>query len=416
MGMAQEWRAGWKVVLAAAMGAGLGTTPIYSFGAFIPPLTAEFGWSRAEIATAISISAMTTGLASPFIGRMIDRWGARRWALTSAIFLCAAFASLSLVNGSVSHFLTIWMFVALGTAASSPLVWTIAVATRFDRSRGFALSLALCGTNLAGVLAAPLVTGLTQHFGWRTAYTGLALYMFLSTVPLAVMFFYDAGDLERWRHSTSSRASKAHTTGHSTDRDGMNLRQAVSDPTFWIIAISFLLGGGAIVGLIVHLIPILIERGLRPMQAAGAASLMSLAAVLGRVSAGFLLDRVFAPRLMLIAFIPPILACLDLLFLPATAIGGFVAAGFVGLALGAEANMISYLTARYFGFRSYGLVYGVLFGVFSIGSALLPPLLGEIFQRTGSYHLALFGVTACYFTSAAVLQFCGPYPAWKEAS
>ena len=79
MGMAQEWRAGWKVVLAAAMGAGLGTTPIYSFGAFIPPLTAEFGWSRAEIATAISISAMTTGLASPFIGRMIDRWGARRW-------------------------------------------------------------------------------------------------------------------------------------------------------------------------------------------------------------------------------------------------------------------------------------------------------------------------------------------------
>ena len=411
--ISQEWRNGWLVVLTSVMGMGVIAAPAYSLGAFMVPFTAEFGWTHAQIAGAISVTSLISGAISPLSGHIVDRWGARKLALAGVIITCAAVTGFSRLQGSILAYWVLWALGAFGVGLASPVVWTMAVATRFKQSRGLALSVVLCGTSLAGVLAPPLVMLLILHFGWRVAYLGLALYMFISAFPLTVAFFYDARDLDNRAPATElSRNSSTPTRS----LEGLTLGKAAKTATFWLMAVSFFLAAVAILGVLVNLIPLLTSKGLPPMFAASAASALSASALIGRVGGGFFMDRVFAPRIAAFAFTLPILACAGLLLFEIDVLGGFIVAIMFGLALGAEVNMLSYLTSRYFGLRSYGVIYGAMYAIFSIGQALGPPLIGKMAQISGDYRDALVLLAVCYFLSAALLQLCGHYPDWSGPS
>ena len=413
MRAAKEWREGWLLVLAAMAGTGLSTSPTYAIGVFIAPLHAAFGWTRAELAAAVSITTIISSLLAPLVGRLIDRWGARRVALIGTAFFCTAFASLSMVTESIFSFQGLSVVIAMGMMLCSPLVWSIAVATRFAANRGLALSLTLTGSNIAGAIVPPLATALIQDLGWRMAYIALAGGLFLYTFPLAAAFFYDSGDIRR-KHDKSVGAAAADAAFRARAQDGLSLREAMKTATFWLMAISFPIGGGAMVSMVVHYVPLLMDRGLSPMGAASGASMMSIGAVVGRVSAGFFLDRVFAPRIAAIVFTPAILGCIGLVLLPTNFPEALIFALLFGLALGAEGNLISYLASRYFGFKSFGLVYGVQFGLFATGCGLMPILIGKLYQIGGNYQVALIFLASCYFLSATLLQFCGRYPVWRN--
>jgi MFS family permease len=409
MRLEKEWRNGWGVILACGMGVGMGSMAAYSLGAFMAPLQSEFGWSRAQVAIALSISSTLSGLTGPFVGFFVDRIGARKIALIGTIFVCAAFAGLSATTASIESYWAHWGLVALGFCVASPVVWTKGVVTRFTAKQGLALSLALCGSNLAGVLAPLLAIALVLHFGWRNAYLGLAAYMLLSTFPAAYAFFYDANDLAKER---SQATDASFTPVPPQVHAGLSLSQAARTAGFWLIAVSFLLAGGAIVSLLVHLIPMLEDRGLTPLVSASAASSMSVAAIVGRIGAGYCLDRVFAPRISAVSFALPTIACIGLVLMPANTVWSFISAIFFGFALGAEYNLVAYISSRYFGLKSFGVIYGVMFGIFSLGQAILPPLIGKIYDVHGSYTIALIVIGTAFFCSAALLQFLKPYPDW----
>jgi MFS family permease len=91
----------------------------------------------------------------------------------------------------------------------------------------------------------------------------------------------------------------------------------------------------------------------------------------------------------------------------------FASGALIGLALGAEYNLMSYLSARYFGFKRYGVIYGAIFGSFCLGQAVSPPVVGKIYAATGSYRVALMILAVCFLVSAVLLQLCGSYPDWK---
>jgi MFS family permease len=403
----QEWRQGWTVVISAAAGVGMAASTVYSLGALMGPLIAEFGWTRTQVTMAVSVSSVVAAASAPIVGLLIDKWGARRLALWGTVLTCSAFASLSRVS-SIESYLVHWVMIALAIALCSPVVWTVGVTTRFRESRGLALSVALCGTNLAGAVSPLLTTVLIQHFGWRHAYLGVALYMFLSAFPLAVAVFYDACDLS----ASSARPGIAKVASVQNLKHGLTVAESLRTRNFWLIAVSFVLGGGVIVSLVVHLIPLLRDRGLSPLAAAAAASSMSVSAVFGRVSAGYYLDRIFAPRIAAAAFVLPIVACIGLLAMPGSVSWPFVAAVLFGFAMGAEYNLISFLAARYFGFKAHGMIYGLLFAAFCIGQATLPPFLGVLHQHYDSYRIALYVLIGGFFLSAALLQFLSAYPSF----
>lgn len=407
----QEWREGWPLLLAASMGVGLSAAPIYSLGVFMAPLHQTFGWSTAQISLAVVVTSSIVAGVSPLVGRALDRWGARRIALAGTTGLCAIQVAMAWQNGPLALFLGLWAALAIGIAFASPLVWQMAVVNRFSAKRGFALSLALCGSNFSGAVAPMICALLIAGASWRWAYAGLGIYLFITCFPLAYPFFYDARDLHRCGAARDDTASPAISARRLDE--GLSISQALRSGNFWLLFLSFFLAGGSVTALIIYLVPMLTDRGLPALQAASAVSVLSIAAIGGRLAAGYFMDRVFAPYIAAVVLSMPVIACLMLALLPPTYGLALCAGAFVGFSIGSEFNMVSYLSSRYFGMRNFGVLHGLLYATFTGSSAIIPPLIGYFRGIDGNYQFSLKLMAGGFAVASAAMLFCSPYPVWE---
>lgn len=401
-----EWRTGWPLVLACLFGVGVVAVPTYTIGLFVKPLSDTFGWSISEIVFAQTLYALTAGITSALAGIAMDRLGARPLALGGAMLLCLAFASLALTNGSLTQFYGLWIVAALGTTLTSPMIWLKAIVDRFDRHRGLASSVALCGSNVSGGIAPLIAAYLIAAQGLKSAYLGLAAYMFVSALPLGWLFFHDRLSLDRRvaRSSPVARAKAAEL------QPGLSVAAAIRTREFWALLLSFFFAGAAITAFIVHLVPVLQSKGIQTILAASAVTAFSIAAICGRLLAGWLIDRVFAPRLAAVAMLLPLGATFALTGDTSYA-GALIAATLVGLSTGAEYNMMSYLTVRYFGFRRYGTISSYLNTTFTFGCMSGPLIAAWSYTNTRQYDQTVLFLGGSFLVAATLMLLCRAYPA-----
>lgn len=161
-------------------------------------------------------------------------------------------------------------------------------------------------------------------------------------------------------------------------------------------------------GLTAHIVPLLTDRGVAPRQAAGVISVIGIALLVGRLLAGYLLDRVFAPYVAMAFTVLPFVGVV-LLLVAVTIPTAVVAVLLVGPGLGAEVDLIAFLLSRYLGMRAFGEVYGYLFALFLLGNGIGPVLLGTSFQYTGSYTPALAACAAGLVLASGLVLRLGPY-------
>jgi predicted MFS family arabinose efflux permease len=184
---------------------------------------------------------------------------------------------------------------------------------------------------------------------------------------------------------------------------------------FWLLAISFLIVAGVCNGTIAHVVPFLTDRGVSPGGATRVLATGGIALIVGRLLAGYLLDRIFAPYVAVAFFLSPLIGIVLLLSAsqPAMAAAGTV---LVGLGLGAEVDLIAFLLSRYLGMRSFGEIYGYLFAIFMLGSGLGPFVMGVSFDRRGSYNLMLECFGFVLVAASILILRLGPYvyPASKR--
>lgn len=397
----QEFARGWTIVLACILGVGVGVTglPFYTFGIFVKPLAADFGWSRGAITTGMLCLNFGGMVTSPFIGKLMDRFGVRTLALTSLVGLAIGFLLLSRTGSSVATFYAGWLALSFLGCATSPLAWTRAVNLNFDKARGLALGLTLLGTGIASILGPPAVQALIARYGWRGAYVGIALFILLVALPIAFAFLR-----EPVPETNRSRAEALIGAGY---------REAVTSRRFLLIGLGIFCVILAQASATVHLVPLLGDRGMSAGQAASIAGLLGVAVIIGRVLVGLLLDRFHAPKVARIFLALPALALLLLLSChDAASAGG--AALLLGLAAGAEVDLLAYLVSRYFGMLNYGAIYGTLLSIFTLGAGLGPVLTGLAYDSAKSYDLALAVGTALFLIGAAAIGFLGPYPSYSE--
>jgi MFS family permease len=131
--------------------------------------------------------------------------------------------------------------------------------------------------------------------------------------------------------------------------------------------------------------------------------------ILGRIIAGFLIDRIWAPLVAFAFLIVPAISCLILANPEIGLIYVAIAAALIGLAAGAEFDLIAFMTSRYFGMKDYAKIYGLQFVGFGIGAGFSPPLPGIVLARTGSYEPALYGVAGLFVLGATMLLLLGRY-------
>jgi len=401
-----EFTRGWRVLVAAFVGMGVSIVSLifYSSGIWVKPWQDEFGWSRAEIGMASMIGTAVLVISAPFAGRLIDRFGLRNVVTLSLILFALGLFFVSRMNGSLPLFYALAGFYSLVGVASSPLAFTRAVNAWFDKHRGLALGITLASTGVSGVLLPRLLTPYVAENGWRAGFMVMVVAILIA-VPIVWLWTRDAPpEAER---AAADTAAPLH-------RQGMTLSEAAKTRAFWTVAVIFLLVALAVAGLIPAFIPLLQDAGLSAAEVGTYGAVIGTSVILGRLLTGFLIDRIFAPYVTATAFA---LVGSGLL---ALALGGIDYALFgaiaLGFGIGCEVDLIGYFSARYFGLKHYGTIYGVLYSVFQAGCGAAPVIVGRMWDVSGSYTTALEGASAL-LAIAVVLSLTLPrFPARPNLS
>jgi MFS family permease len=399
-----EFRRGWRSLLAAAIGNGSGLSGLafYTFGVFVLPLVAAFGWTRGEVSIAASFLIIGTAITAPLVGSVIDRFGARRVGLVSMVALAVGYAALTTIDGSIGMFYVAWLGLSLIGGGTTPVVWTRTVNIWFDRGRGLALGLALAGSGVAGVFAPVLVTRIIAEYGWQAGYLAIGGFLLVVSTPLVALL------LKERPTAPPLAAGSAGTAADSAEPlPGLELDEALRQVAFWKIAVGFFLVSAVIAALIINLIPLLVDRGLDTQQAASIAGVMGIAVLVGRVAIGVLLDHFPAPLVAGVVLGLCALGCFALALPGASTwlIGLSVLS--LGLAAAAEVDLVAYLSSRFFGMRAYGKVYGWQLTSFYLGAALGPLAAGMAYDRFGSYLPTLYFATGALIFGALVTSTLG---------
>jgi len=401
-----EFRRGWPVLLAAALGTACGASPIpfNAIGPFTRPLAEEFGWGRGDIQLALFWFTAAVVLVVPFIGGLADRIGVRKVALGTLALFGITFAALALTPASLVGFYLLWALMGLLGGGSTPVSWTRAINGWFVHNRGLALALTLMGTGLTAAVLPSLATWLIEQYGWRAAFVGIALLPLAIGLPVAVWLFREPAESEATPLMTATRAS------------GVSVATALRDYRFWVIAGSILCVAIGVGGSITNFQPLLMDRGFTGAEAARTAGAIGVSVIAGRLLAGYLIDRYWAPLVTLPMLALPAVACLLLAQPQVPAAAALLSAALIGLAAGAETDLVAYLTARYFGLAHYGRLYGLQYAVFGFASGVSPFLFGKVFDLTGSYQPILLFAAALFVTGAVALLTLGRYPRFEDAA
>lgn len=376
-----EWRRFGPVPIAAGLGYSLGVIHVYTLGAFMAPLQDEFGWSRAQASVGLTIVGIAAAVAALPIGLAVDRLGPRRVGLIGTVLMAATFALFGTATGSMTNWVALWSLLAFASFWVQTTVWTSAVASRFEKSRGLAFAVTLSGGSLGAAVFPPLAIAMIGEWGWRGAFVGLGAG-WGALVALAVfLFFRGAQDAA----AAAPVGTDAPGSATAAALPGLTLRQGLTSRTFYQLLLAAGLFAFTTLGVVVHLVPILRDAGAEPLAAAGTAALVGVFSIIGRLGVGMLLDRFPGRVVGACAYLVPIGGAALLLFDGGDPLSQTLAAALFGLTLGAEVDVIAYLASRYFGLRNFGGLFGGLVAALSLGTAFGPLAAGLTYDVFGGY-------------------------------
>jgi len=267
----------------------------------------------------------------------------------------------------------------------------------FDKQRGLALGLALMGTGFSGAIVPFYATALIEAFGWRGAYMGLGATIAVLGLPVVFFLFQDRP------HEDQDGTARPPETGVSVGEAFRNYR-------YWVMAVAFGLVSAGVGGLIPNMIPLLGDLGYAAEDAAAMAGLIGVSVIVGRVVAGLLIDRYWAPAVAFGFLATPAISCLILAGGGAGPAGTALAVALIGLAAGAEFDLIAFFASRYFGMKNYGKIYAGQFVFFALGAGLSPAVFGAVFDAAGTYDPILYLAAGAFVVGGAMLLTLGRYP------
>lgn len=380
---------GWRVVVAACFGvmAGFGSLFVYTFSVFVKPLAGEFGWTREAISSGFAIAAVTLGLISPVLGRWIDRFGPRPIILSCMTIYVCGIASLALLRSGISQFYVTCFVLGLVGNGAAHLAYSRSVSTWFRQRLGTALAFVMVGAGLGAMILPVFAQSVISRLGWRMAYASLGGLALLLGLPLSWLYIRERG----------STPHRPVPMVHS----GMTWSQGLQSSAFWIITAILFVSSISMNGAITHLSALLTDRGIAAGDAALCASILGGSSLLGRVVAGWLLDRFFGPR---VALAINLLTALGIFLLARAGnfSGGCLAAGLIGIGAGGEAAITPYLLTRYFGLRAFSTLYGLTWTFYAAAGAIGPVILGRAFDATGSYASLLAALATALVLAAGM--------------
>lgn len=391
---------GWIIAFASALGIAFSVSVFLptTTGLLVGPLSKEFGWSPPQIYLALTFATTSTILAAPFVGNLIDRYGARRVIALSFLIEALLIASFRYMDGDIQWFYARYAAFALFSTGTTAIGFSALISRWFNKRRGLALGIALGGLGAGGVFWSLLTQFLFDRFGWRDSFLCLAGIVALVVLPILAMTLRNTPQ----SMGLQMDGEPSDTAKQQRDVAGITLKAATRDGQYWLILATFFLIAAATYGVMLNLVPLLQKQGASAQHAAAAQASIWSVLVLGRVVTGWFMDRYFAPHVALAFLIPPILG-IAMLAIGVSGPGAFVAAMFVGLAAGAEVDVMAYLASRYFGLKHFGAIYATFFSVYAVGTSAGPVFTSWLATNNGDYSLALWCLVGVLCVSSVLL-------------
>src|SRR2546421_9603393 len=382
-------------------------------GVFIVPLQQEFGWSTAEISSALSIRFVLFGLMAPFAAALLNRYGLRNMTLTALLVVVSGLIA-SLFMTQVWQLMLLWgVVIGLGTGMTALVLGATIAARWFAARRGLVVGILTASVATGQLVFLPLVASLTERFGWRVALSLVCVMLGVSAFLVLLVMrdrpsdvglrpFGDEGTEPLPAPPPNNTPIMAAALG--------TLRDASQSRVFWILFATFFICGASTNGLVqVHLIPMCLDFGIPQVQAASLLAAMGIFDFFGTIMSGWLSDR-YDNRFLLFWYYG--LRGLSLIFLPFSDFSFYglsIFAMFYGLDWIATVPPTVRLTAQKFGPERANLVFGWIFAGHQLGAGTAA--FGAGLSRTllASYLPAFFIAGAlCVIAAMIVLMISRP--------
>lgn len=374
---------GWIIVVVTALSllisAGVRSAP----GVMLHPIEMEMGWSRAVISFAVSLGLLLYGLAGPFAGKLMDRFGPRGVLLVGMVLIAASTALGAMMRDLWQLNLFWGALSGLGTGVAASVLGATVATRWFVERRGLVMGLFGAATSAGQLIFVPLLMWLVLGIGWRNSSFILAGIVLVLIVPIWLFMRNDPSDIGILPYG----ATEPLPVSKNPQERGI-MQRALRTPEFWLLSGSFFICGATSNGLIgTHFIPHAIDHGIAEGTAASVLAIMGAMNFVGTLASGWLTDR-YNPRLLLAIYYG--FRGLSLLLLPfvTTYSGMLIFAVMFGLDYIATVPPTSALVADIFGRKNVGTVFGWVFCAHQIGAALAAWLGGVARVFTGDYGLA----------------------------
>lgn len=372
---------------------------VNSFAVFFKPISEDMGWGRGAFALTLLMRSVGTAIAAPLAGRYIDRVGAKPMMLAGTVIIGVALLAGSRIV-SLWQLCVLFIFIGGGLMCATVIPCASIISHWFESRKGTALSAAFVGSSFGGMIMAPVSNWIILNYNWRVAFVANGVAMLLVLIPIISLLVRDWPSdrgLEAYREAKTG-------TGPLEPAWGLNIREALASKVFWQIAAIMFIIGFVTGGIHNHSVAYLTDIGYSPTRAAFFWSMVMMVMVAGKLSFGPFADRWGPGNAMAGAFVLYSLAILSLLF-ARLAPFALAFAAFYGFAGGAPLTLNPLLAMGNLGMKNFGMLYGVLVIVGSIGGATGPVAAGMVFDHAASYIpiflvflvLALVGIGCSLF-------------------
>jgi sugar phosphate permease len=384
---------GWWVVFACFMCALTSGIVGYGFTAFFNPIVQEFGWSYAAISLAASLRGAETGILSPVLGFLIDRWSAKWILFTGVLTLVAGLVFFSRVS-TLSQFYGAWLVIAIGTSCCSSSVVNPAINPWFRRNMGKAMGILNTGYALSGLFI-PVIYYLIASYNWRTALVIIGIGFLVICVPLTLIIKDRPERYGYWPDGATqpSNSSKPKTRNPEAaliqTEVNISTGRALKSRTFWYLTVALTLQGVVYIAAVNHIMPYLKTVHIDGSTASFFAGAIPVLSIFGRLGGGWLSDKYNGKRVAVASFV---LICLGTLLFDYVTDSNLwllvVTIIIFSVGMGSSVILRPVLTLEYFGRSRFASIFGILIGITSIGAMLGPYLAGWTFDIWHSYHYA----------------------------
>ncbi len=370
----------------------------YAFSLFVRPFQVDFGWGRGEIMVGLTIVQLAIGASSPFVGRLVDRYGSRKILAIGAFTGGLGFVLLSQIH-NLWHFYGSNIVLGLGMTGVSAVPTSAIVLNWFKKRRGTAIGIMSAGLGAGGFVLSPLIGAyLIPSFGWRVSYFVLALCMWAVTIPLALLVIKTRpADIGLYPDGVEAPEAMAEAKASPSASQGLSLKMALATSAFWLIAVCFFLTMFSS-GVVQNQVPYLEDIGFPVAMAATALGTVALGSAIGKFVFGWLCDQIRPKYVCCIGLVFQAAGIIILLRIgPASSVALiWLSAIFMGLGIGSWLPAMSMLTSTNFGLASYGAIFGIMSLIQRLGSAIGPLVAGYMYDAMNTYRWAFIIFVSLY--------------------